>query len=855
MLKSMRIIFYTSILTVALATAAIYMFSTSSPDHKEQKEEIPDEWFLHQRSYPYQGINSKVYSQALEEVRELQTLEKRSDRAWQEVGPTNIGGRVTSIALHPQNQDVIYAGTAVGGVFKSWDKGQSWRPIFDDMARLSIGAIALAPSNPRVLYVGTGEANASGGSGAFFGDGIYKSEDSGRTWKNIGLKGSFHVGRIVIDPQDEKHVLVATTGPVYGGSEERGLYRTRDGGETWQQILFLNETTSCIDVAVNPWNPDIIYAAMWERVRQPWGREYGGQSSSIYRSRDGGETWQRLETGLPQANRDNRGRIGIALSHSEPNTLYASFTKDVVTNEFDGLFKSTDGGDSWSETSRFQLIGSYSTFGWYFGNVRVDPNNSDVAYVLAINLFKTTNGGRDWKVITNGMHVDQHALAIHPQNSDFLVAGNDGGIYISQDGGTNWEHCDDLPITQFYQCEVSQDEQAAYYGGAQDNGTLKMGDNNINGWIKILGGDGFHTLVDPTNSEIVYAEYQWGNFFRSLNGGASFQQKMDGIASSDRNNWNTPVVFDPSDSEVLYYGSQRLYRSASRASSWTPISEDLTKGEHESGTQKYGTITSIAVAPSNENIIYVGTDDGNVQMTNDLGETWRLVSDSLPNRYVTGLAVDRTDAYTAYVTFSGYRRMDYQPHILVTRDGGGNWFDISSNLPEVPINEVLLDYEHDGHIYVATDLGVWVTYNRGEHWELLGKDMPITVVSDLVLHEPSRSLVASTYGRSMFKYPLEEDENDLGNPTLEEDVTITLFNSYPNPITTDAMLDIEVEKTLVARLRGYDLKGQKVVERVLNLEAGANTIPVDLSHLQAGMYWFMIEHEGEVIARQSIAKY
>ncbi|MEM9991670.1 MAG: glycosyl hydrolase, partial [Bacteroidota bacterium] len=375
---------------------------------------------------------------------------------------------------------------------------------------------------------------------------MYRSDDGGRSWKHLGLDASFHIGRIVIDPKDENHVLVATTGALYETDETRGLYRTRDGGDTWEQILFLNEKTSCIDVAVNPWNPDIIYAAMWERVRAPWGRDYAGENSAIYRTRDGGLTWQRLENGLPQANRSIRGRIGLALSTAEPNTLYASFTQDAVTNEFDGVFKTTDGGDTWEETSRYQLIGAYSTFGWYFGNLRIDPKDPNTAYVLGVNLFKTTDGGQNWRIITRGMHVDQHALAIHPNNSDFMVAGNDGGVYVSDDAGMNWEHCDNLPITQFYQCGVSQEGEPAYYGGSQDNGTLKMGDSNIGNWTQVLGGDGFHTVVDPNNSEIVYAEYQWGNFFRSLNGGLSFQRHMNGINSDDRNNWNSPCVLDPS---------------------------------------------------------------------------------------------------------------------------------------------------------------------------------------------------------------------------------------------------------------------------------------------------------------------
>lgn len=853
----MKFKYYTSTLFVLLAlTFGCYTALVSkSFEQEESKNEVPDEWFLYQRTYPNKTINTKVYAQAVERVKAERSIEKRSSQDWELVGPANVGGRVTSLALHPNSQNTIFVGTATGGIFKSTDKGASWKAVFDeDGSRVSIGALALAPSNPRILYAGTGEANASGGSGAFFGDGMYRSDDGGRSWRNIGLKNAFHIGRIVINPQNEDHVLVAAAGRLYDTNEERGLYRTLDGGETWEQILFLNEEISCIDVAINPWNPDIIYAAMWERLRAPWQRDYGGNGSAIYRTRDGGVTWQRLEAGLPQASRSERGRIGLAISQSDPNTLYASFTKDVITNEFDGVYKTTDGGDTWTETTRYQLIGAYSSFGWYFGNVRIDPTNPDVAYVLGINMFKTVNGGETWRTITGGMHVDQHALAIHPQNSDYMVAGNDGGVYISENGGLTWTHCDNLPITQFYECGISQEGIPDYYGGTQDNGTIKMGDSDTGNWTQILGGDGFHTLIDPNNAEIVYAEYQWGNLFRSLNGGRSFQQKMNGIDGSDRNNWNTPVVFDPSNSSVLYYGTQRLYRSDSKAASWTAISGDLTKGEHESGSQKYGTITAIAAAKSDSDVIYVGTDDGNVQVTFDMGENWQLVSDSLPNRYVTALAVDPTDAFTVYVTLSGYRRVDYQPHILVTRDGGDHWFDISGNLPEIPINDVLLDPENQGHIYISNDLGVWFTENRGEEWQILGKGLPMTVISDLALHHASRSLIAATYGRSMYKYPLEvEKEVEVEIPTV--DPVVVMFSSYPNPVTTEAMLEIEVEKNLSGNLIGYDLAGKQVYEQTFSFVEGINQMRVNMSNLQSGSYWFVVESEGEIVAKQAIVKY
>ncbi|MEN0050294.1 MAG: T9SS type A sorting domain-containing protein [Bacteroidota bacterium] len=837
-------------LLYAITLLTLFFSCTSSSNKNrisktsEEVEAAPDNWFYQQRAYPFQNINYQVYNQAaqqLQEQRKVKQLESRTTTSdWESVGPVNIGGRVTDIALNPNDPNIFFVGTAVGGIFKTTNRGQSWKAVFDDAGRLSIGSIAIAPSNTRILYAGTGEANASATSGAFFGDGVYKSINGGKSWENVGLKNSHHIGRVVVNPNNENHVLIAAMGSLYDKNEERGLYQSKDGGENWEQLFFISDSTSCVDVVMNPVDTNIVYAVMWERIRKPWGRSYAGPTSSIFRTKDGGSTWEELKTGLPFNNGD-RGRIGLTMAPSDPNILYASFTKDPVTNDFNGLYKSIDGGDTWKKTNDFFLNGMYSTFGWYFGNLRVNPRNPDDAFILGVSLQRTQSGGGRWDRIADGVHVDHHALEMHPTDSTLTVLGNDGGVYVSSDEGDTWTHLPNLPITQFYECEVSQSEVDHYYGGTQDNGTVMVDNGKSNNWRQIWGGDGFHVVVDPESSDIVYAEYQWGRFFRSINGGDSFQWAMNGIVNSDRKNWNTPFVIDPNNSAILYYGANRLYRSRDRAATWEVISEDLTKGKHESGTNRYGTITTINVSPADSDIIYVGTDDGNVQVTRDGGTTWRLASTNLPNRYVTSVICDFDDPLKAYVTFSGYRKNDYLSHVFMTTNGGMTWEDISDNLPEVPVNDLIIDDQYPAVLYVATDLGVWRRNGQNAAWEQLGTTIPNTVVTDLVIHKRKRELVAATFGRSLYKYKLNFSPPDLP----EVDTIVTPFRVYPNPIRDVATIKVEASRSQKVRISMRNLRGRIVWQKEnVWLEKGENEIVLDQGQaLENGNYVVSVEME------------
>lgn len=808
-----------------LFVAALGLASCMKSEERKGLNEYPGEWMYNQRAFPDNFINKQALKEAHEMVK-TKLLEKAAGTDWQLEGPINIGGRITGVAISPNSDDTLYVCTAVGGVFRTTDRGQNWEPIFDSQGNFSIGAIAIAPSNSQRIYVGTGEANGSANSGAFFGDGIYRSDDGGDSWTHIGLDNSNHIGRIAVDPNNPDRVFAAATGILYGKNNERGLYRTENGGTTWEQVLFVSDSTACIDVALTPGYPDTLYAAMWERIRYPWVRNYGGPTSAVHRSFDGGDTWQVLTNGLPASNSET-GKIGLAVSESSPNTVYAVYTEDPITNDFNGLYKSTDLGNTWTDISSSSMNDMNGGFGWYFGNVRVDPTNPNEVYVLGQRLYRTTNGGNSWSSV-NGMHVDHHAMEYSRNNPNFILAGNDGGAYISENGGSSWQHFENLPITQFYNIEVDYQLPQRLYGGTQDNFTIRTLSGNLNDWESILEGDGFHVIVDPTDNDYVYAEYQWGNLHRSTNGGSSMLTATSGINSSDRVNWNTPVVLSPFDPQTLYYGSNRLYRSYNRAVSWSSISPDLTDGLHSSGSLAYGTLTTIAASYNNLDVIYTGSDDGNVNVTFDSGQNWTNISASLPKRYVTKVVVHPDLDSTAYVTFSGWSSLDYSPHIFKTTDGGQNWTNISGNLPDIPLNDVLIDHNNN-YLFVASDMGVWFSLDEGQNWNILGNDLPMTIVRQLKWHEPTNILYAGTFGRSIYSFDLNTLIT-VGSETEPIDLSLDV---YPNPASDKVAINSN-GSTIIA-IDIYDIEGK----RIDGIQYAQNQI--DLTGLADGLYILTIQ--------------
>ncbi|MEP0263519.1 T9SS type A sorting domain-containing protein [Dokdonia sp.] len=834
------------ILSAIVITFSIIFIQDRTNDLSEEKTrpEYPNEWMYNQRAYPDNVINKTAINEARSQFKDIMSTRAPQESDWSFLGPLNTGGRITDAAISPDNNDHLYVSTAVGGIFRTYDKGLNWEPIFDDIAVPSIGNIAIAPSNAQRIYAGTGEANGSATSGAFFGNGIYKSDDGGDSWTASGLEDSNHIARIVVDPQDPDRVFVAATGILYGKNDERGIYRTTTGGNDWEQVLFVTDSTAAIDVVINPINTDTIFAAMWERTRKPYQRDYAGVTSAVHRSVDGGDTWEILTNGLPISD-DQTGRIGLAISESDPNTVYARYTTNEITNTFDGVYRSSDSGNSWTLVSNNSVNGVDASFGWYFGNIRVHPADEDELFLLGQLLFKTQNGGANWQSV-NGMHVDHHAMDFSRTDSNFILAGNDGGAYISEDRGVTWTKFVNLPITQFYNIEVDFIEPGNVFGGTQDNNTIRITPDNSN-WFSIWGGDGFHVNVDPVDNNFAYAESQFGNLARSTNGGFNFSSALNGIDPADRNNWNTPVILSPFDSQIVYYGSNKLYQSTNRAVNWNAISDDLTDGLHPSGSLSFGTLTAIAASYLNLNTVYTGSDDGNVNVTFDGGTTWENISNGLPDRYITSLAISPEDDQTLYTTLSGFSNLDYTPHVFKTIDGGQTWNDISSNLPNIPANDIIIVPSAGGDLLVlATDMNVWYSEDDGTTWDILGNDLPPTIIRDLKYHEPTQTLYAGTFGRSIHQIDLSA----LVLSVEEINATTTNARVFPNP-TTD---QFTIQHTLngSGSITLYDVTGKKVKTLFEgNLETAQNTF-YNRDNLSSGIYLLHVKSQDKTISKKLI---
>jgi photosystem II stability/assembly factor-like uncharacterized protein len=735
-------------------------YFTMKNDGKVPKaKQRPNDWFHVQRAYPGSEISVARRLEAAEAARDLYAAAKTrgaDDVVWEQAGPSNIPGRISDLAVHSSGLTPIFAASAAGGIFKLSQYGFQWEPIFDDWGSQSMGAIAIHPDDPDIMYAGTGEAN--GAADNYEGTGIYKTTDGGLTWNHTGLAESYHIGRIVVDPMRPETLYVAVAGKHFGGTNpERGVYRSTNGGANWDQLLYVTDSTGCIDLALHPSTGTII-AAMWEKVRYVDRKDFGGITSGLQRSTDFGQTWEYLGGGLPQPGED-LGRIGVTLD-PQSNTVYAIYSDgDGV---FLGIYKSTDLGTTWIRTNDGAASGLFGSWngGWYFGQIRVAPGNPDIVYALGVYQYKSSDGGNSWGSADMGLHVDHHAMWIYPDDPNWVYNGSDGGVSLTPDGASQWTLLQNFPNTQFYAIAIDPNDPDRLYGGTQDNGTLCTPSGLVGGWERILGGDGFYCIVDYKNSDVIYAEYQYGQLQKSTDGGDNFSYALVGVDyDNERHNWSTPVVMDPSDHNVLYYGSQYLYRTTDGAGLWAKISGDLSDGLDD----HYNTITTIDVARSDSQVIYVGTGDGNLWGTTNTGQTWTSLSDGLPDRWVTRVTVDPANAAVAYVTFSGYRWNEFYPHIFRTTDYGQSWTGIHSNLPDMPINDVVVDFHDNSILYIATDYGVYFSDDLGGTWQVLGTGIPTsTPVHDLAFDIKSRQLVAGTHGRSMYKTTLAcPDDTDL----------------------------------------------------------------------------------------------
>lgn len=680
---------------------------------------------------------------------------------WRNIGPAVTGGRIVDFAVMESDPDTFWAATASSGVWKTVNGGTTWTPQFDDQERVAVGGIAVAPGNPNVLWVGTGEPNARNLRSSSWGDGVYRSRDGGDSWEHMGLEGSQQIGRVVIDPRDEDVVYVSVLGSMWHDAPEkgavRGLWRTLDGGREWSKVLDAGPRAGVVEVAQDPTRPDRLYAAAWERERTDWSFVGRGPDSGIFASRDGGDSWERLDNGLPEV---DLGRIGLSVCRSAPDVVYAVIDAAAPHG---GLYRSDDGGASWEHRS--QEVGA----SMYYGQVRCDPVDPQRVYVLQTRMSISDDGGRTFstEIPDASVHVDHHALWIDPDDPERLLLGNDGGVYQSADRGRTWSFAANLPITQFY--TVAVDRRSPFYrvyGGTQDNNSLggPSATRNRSGivnsdWYVTVGGDGFFLEIDPDDPDVVYTEWQYGNLVRfdATTGERKSIQPQPPAGESFRWNWSAPVLLSRHDDRALYFGAQYVFRSHDRGDSWERISPDLTRAleiDEEARISDYGTIRIIAESPLDPELLAVGTDDGLLQLSEDGGRTWRAAEafPGVPDTWqVVRVVLSAHAPDRVYVVVSGHEWDDFRPYVLRSDDRGRSWERLDSDLP--PDEPIRAFAEHPGHphlLWAGTEFGVWATLDGGLSWRSMRANLPTVAVHDLLVHPDTHDVVLGTHGRGFW---------------------------------------------------------------------------------------------------------
>ncbi len=697
------------------------------------------------------------------------------------LGPAVGGGRVTSVVGIPGQPNIYYVGAAAGGVFKTVDGGLSWKPVFEKEPVASIGAVALAPSNPNLVWVGTGESKIR--NDVVTGHGVYFSPDAGASWKFMGLGDVGQISAVVVHPTNPDIVYVAALGHAWAPNADRGIYRTTDGGKTWQKVLYVDDKTGACDLIMVPGNPMVLFAGMWQAQRFPWMLVSGGPGSGVYRSTDGGSTWKKLTEGLPEA---PLGRIGLAAAPSNPNHVYA-----LIEAKKGRLWDSHDLGDHWTQVSDNHML---TVRGFYFTRMAVAPNNDEKLYFLSLVISELTDGGKTAHPISRGVHSDHHALWIDPQNPDRIINGNDGGVYISGDAGEHWRYLDNLPIEQFYM--VAADDHTPYTlcGGLQDNNAWcgpsnSLGRGGITGfdWYTVTGGDGEYAVPAPGASNLIYVDSQNGSISQldSQTGLARrirpYIPGVEDLDASDlkyRFNWTSPIAVSRTDPNELYLGANVLFRSTDGGTHFEPISPDLTRNDKSkqtltggpieydlSGAETYDTILSMSISPVDPNVIWVGTDDGLVQVTRDGGKHWANVTANIPNLPEWGrvqqIEAGPFSADTGYVAVNFHETDNNHPYVFKTHDFGKTWTAVSKGLPDdQPARVVREDPNKRGFLVVGTDTGLFYSMNDGEEWKPLKSDFPTVPIYDLKFIKSTHDLVVATHGRGLFVLdnitPLEE---------------------------------------------------------------------------------------------------
>ena len=808
-------------------------------------------------------LNSNKVEESLQKKTKRQQESLVKNVPFQNIGPTVMSGRVVDLAVNPENSTEFYVGYASGGLWHTTNNGTTFMPILDSSQTQNVGDIAV-DWKTRTIWVGTGENNASRSS--YSGIGMLKSTNNGESWEHVGLPNSQHVGRILINPNNGDEVVVGVTGALYSKSEDRGIYKTKDGGKTWSKTLFVDNVSGIIDVQHAPNNYNVMFASSWTKDRKAWNFDGSGNNSSIYKSVDAGETWTKVSTdasGFPIG--EGVGRIGLAIY--DDNIVYAihdsqfrrplegekeqtrglkkdhfktmstqvfldlddkklngflktngfqekyraenvkqmvrsgnvkpidlaHYLEDANSMLFDTpvigaeVYKSTDGGQTWNKTHEDYLDDLYYSYGYYFGHIHVAPDNQDHIYVYGVPIIKSKDGGKTFTSISaENVHADHHALWINPKNTNHLINGNDGGVNITYDDGESWIKNNTPAVGQFYAINVDNQKPYRVYGGLQDNGVW-VGAHNApenkawhqNGeypWKSIMGGDGMQIEIDNRNSDIVYTGYQFGNYYRiNRETGAQkyIQPKHELGETPYRFNWQTPIHLSRHNQDILYLGGNKLMRSMDKGDTWKAISPDLTQGGKK-GNVAYGTLTTISESPFDFGLIYIGTDDGNVQLTKNGGGSWENITADLPkDLWVTRVVASKHKKERVYATLNGYRFDDFTSYVYMSEDYGETWTTINSNIPNAPVNVIREDHVNKDILYLGTDNGAFVSFNNGEMWEAFSKNLPAVAVHDMVLQEASNDLLLGTHGRSIYKTnvePLQKMNTGLMNEA------VTLFN-------------------------------------------------------------------------------
>lgn len=686
------------------------------------------------------------------------------------IGPAFTSGRVIGFAVDPNNAARYFVASASGGVWRTANNGNTWTPVFDREGSYSIGAIALDPKNPLTVWVGTGENNSQ--RSVSYGNGLYKSDDGGKTWRNVGLKTSEHIGRIAIDPKDSNIVYVAAQGPLWGPGGDRGLFKTTDGGKTWKNILNISENTGVTEVVIDPNDPNTVYAASYQRRRHMFTLIDGGPESAIYKSTDAGATWNKVRAGLPTT---DMGRIGLAISPVDSNVIYATIESG---DRKGGIFRSSDRGGSWEKRNEFDAGAMY------YAHVVADPKNVDRIYVMNVFLMVSDDGGRTLRRLgERSKHVDNHEIWIDPANNDHYLVGCDGGVYESYDRGTNWFFKSNLPVTQFY--DITTDNATPFYnvfGGAQDNyafggpSRTRNASGIVNAdWFVTQGGDGFRTQVDPEDPNTIYAELQGGNIVRDdkrTGERMGIQPQVGRNEDPLRWNWDSPFIISPHSHTRLYFAADKLFRSDDRGDTWRSVSGQLSRGldrdklpvmgkvwsmdavAKNQSTAFYGNASALAESPKKDGLIYVGTDDGLLQITEDGGKNWRKVEkigDVPELAYVSRIVTSNHDTNTVYVAFENHQNADFKPYLFKSTDAGRTWTSIKSNLPpNWPVWSIAEDHVNPKLLFVGTEFGLFFTVDGGQKWIQMRGGLPTIQMRDLVIQRRENDLVVGTFGRGIY---------------------------------------------------------------------------------------------------------